>query len=249
MTGVTFSAGWSEPSSRGRHPPAKRRVAREEQADVDRPVVQRLNREGPGVERDELLEVQAVDILQPFRHNGRSGHSGGPPNVSPGAYERRSLSERTCNPSATVAGMANAFVSSAGAALNAVRPRGASANARRSWVVAGSLEAVPPKKPSRLPAYSGTSSTSPRCKAGISSSRGPTSNRRSTWTPRPRGPARDLGQHLALGEVERSDRDGVVVQDARDRRALSRPQPIKAKGRHSRTAVATRARTRRIGQP
>ena len=34
-----------------------------------------------GVEGDALPEVQPVHLLQPSRHSGGSGHSGGPPKV------------------------------------------------------------------------------------------------------------------------------------------------------------------------
>ena len=56
---VDQAAGW------------RRRVAREQQPDVDRPVPQGLRgQRTPGIERDVVLEMQAVDILQSFETEG-----------------------------------------------------------------------------------------------------------------------------------------------------------------------------------
>ena len=58
-----------------------------------RRLAQRLpGQRAAGVELDDVVEVHAVDPLEPGRHSGRIGHSGGPPNASSRATAARSLS-------------------------------------------------------------------------------------------------------------------------------------------------------------
>ena len=92
-------------------------------------------------------------------------------------------------------------------------------------------------KPRALPAYSGTNSTSPAGSAGATNSRGPRSTARRTVVPG--GLERlavDLAEQRALGEVERADRDGVVLQGGRLGRTdvVGRPTPGQGDGERDR---------------
>ena len=89
-------------------------------------------------------------------------------------------------------------------------------DARRAFVTAGSALAVPPRKVSALPAYSGTTSMRPALKGGqhhlARADRGFPDH------PEPLGLQRagiDLGDHLALGEIERAHGDRVVTDRRR----------------------------------
>ena len=186
-TGVTFSEGCrSRSSSRSTRPPARSAGSLENSSPMS--IVPSLRawavRGPPASSGMYSLKCKPYTSSSPLRQRGRCSHSAGPPNVIPGANDVRSLNRSTLRLAAVVPEIAKELRSSAGAALNAVSPRGASWTASSWCVVAGSLEAVPPMKPRRLPAYSGTSSTKPRCSAGISSSRGPTLSSRCTRKPR-----------------------------------------------------------------
>ncbi len=75
------------------------------------------------------------------------------------------------------------FRFSAAAGSSAVRPRSATVDARRAFVTAGSALAVPPRKVSALPAYSGTTSMRPSWRAGSTTSRVPIAGSLSTRNP------------------------------------------------------------------
>ena len=199
---------------------SERRVAREEQADVDRPVVQRLHRErAPGVERDELLEVQAVDVLQPLEAQRAVLALGRPPERQPrrvrtevaqrshvqSVRDRRRDGERVrvlggCSAQRRETARrqrdGQAFMGGGGVAGG--RPTEEAKEAAR--VFGHQLHQSPLQGGDQQLARTHVELAIHLDPAALEDLRV------------------DLGQHLALGEVERSDRDGVVVQDARDRR-------------------------------
>ena len=162
----------------------------------------------------------------------RCSHSAGPPNVIPGANDVRSVNLSTLRFSAVVAEIANELRSWAGAAPSAVSPRGASCD-RQPLVGGGGIAGGrAPEEAEEAPRVLGHQlhQASLQCRDQELSRTDVqlTLHLESACFQRLRV---DLSQDLALGEVERSDRDGVVVEDARDGVPGSPPHANSVSGR------------------
>ncbi len=220
-TGVTFSDGCrSRSSRRSTSPPARRAGSLENSRPMS--IVPSLSAcavSGPPASSAMYsLKCRPYTSSSPLRQSGRCSHSAGPPNVIPGANEVRSLNRSTLRLAAVVAEIANELRSSAGAAPRAVSPRGSSATVELLMRGGGVARGRHPEEAQEAPRVL----RDQLHQASL--------QRRDQQLPRPdvelplhaeaAGLQRlrvDLGQDLALGEVERADRDGVVVEHARDR--------------------------------